>query len=93
VVGDTPYFAPGTVLKGHEFHYSKIVAGEDLDRAVLELDRGRGCGKGRDGVVKDRVWASYLHLHALATPEWTEGVVRLADRVAKRDLSPGAAWA
>ena len=28
---------------------------------------------GRDGIVKDSVWASYLHLHALGTPEWAKG--------------------
>ena len=47
-------------------------------RTVLTVERGSGVGDGRDGIVKGRVWASYLHLHALATPRWAEGFLGLA---------------
>jgi cobyrinic acid a,c-diamide synthase len=75
---DNPFFETGVELRGHEFHYSHLVAGGDLDRTVLTVERGTGSGDGRDGIVKGRVWASYLHLHALATPRWAEGFLRLA---------------
>jgi len=44
VDGENPFFARGTVLRGHEFHNSRLVhAGEDL-RPVYRLARGNGCG-------------------------------------------------
>lgn len=75
---DNPFFATGTRLSGHEFHYSRAVAGDDLQQTVLSVERGRGVGDARDGIVKGSVWASYLHLHALATPRWAEGFLDLA---------------
>lgn len=72
---ENPWFERGTVLKGHEFHYSRIIAGGDMERSVVELERGTGVGAGRDGIVKGRVWASYLHLHVYAVPEWLGAMV------------------
>jgi cobyrinic acid a,c-diamide synthase len=86
---DNPFFATGTELTGHEFHYSRVVAGDDLERTVLSVERGHGVGGGRDGIVKATVWASYLHLHALATPRWAEGFLRLTARHAST-RSPAA---
>jgi cobyrinic acid a,c-diamide synthase len=74
VDAENPFYAPGTRLRGHEFHYSKIVVGGAL-RTACAVQRGAGCGGGRDGVVVNRVWASYTHLHALATPEFVAGVI------------------
>jgi len=65
-----PWFDEGATLRGHEFHYSQVVAGTDVDRAVLRLERGKGLGNERDGIVKGSVWASYLHLHAASVPGW-----------------------
>jgi cobyrinic acid a,c-diamide synthase len=73
-----PLFETGTRLRGHEFHYSEIRGGDHRLATVVELGRGRGLGDGRDGIVVGRVWASYLHLHALGTPEWAPGLVGLA---------------
>jgi len=65
-----PFFALGTRLRGHEFHYSRVTGGEDSAATTLRLRRGRGVGGARDGVVRGRIWASYTHLHALGTPSW-----------------------
>jgi cobyrinic acid a,c-diamide synthase len=73
-----PFFTPGTRLRGHEFHYSRVIAGEDSAVTTLRLDRGQGVGAGRDGLVKGRVWASYVHLHALGTPLWATSLADLA---------------
>jgi len=89
---DNPFFPSGTSLVGHEFHYSRVVAGEDASATVLAVERGRGVGDGRDGIVKGRVWASYLHLHALATPRWAEGLVGLASRFAAQRAGTAVAW-
>lgn len=90
---DNPFFVRGTELKGHEFHYSHIVSGKDLERTVLDVSRGTGCGDGRDGIVKGRVWASYLHLHAFGTQDWAEGLLNTAMHFAAERAAARAAWA
>jgi len=90
---ENPFFAPGIELTGHEFHYSRVVSGSDLDRTTLRLNRGVGVGEGRDGIVKGNVWASYLHLHATATPSWCDGFLAAAIRHAEADMGQTAAWA
>lgn len=88
-----PFFPTGSTLVGHEFHYSRVVDGADASATVLALERGRGTGGERDGIVKGSVWASYLHLHSLATPRWAEGFLALASRFAAQRAGTAAAWA
>ena len=80
VDGANPFMAEGTVLRGHEFHYSQIDDGGDALRTVLALERGTGIGGGRDGVVHGSVFAAYTHLHALGTPEWAPALIAAAQR-------------
>ncbi len=72
------FFPEGTVLKGHEFHYSKILLGGAQPPTAFAVTRGAGCFSGRDGVIVENVLASYIHLHAAATPEWVTGVLEAA---------------
>jgi cobyrinic acid a,c-diamide synthase len=58
----------------------------------LRVERGTGCGDGRDGIVQGRVWASYLHLHAGACPDWAEGFLALAAAFSGEPASSAAAW-
>jgi len=83
VDAENPFFATGTVLRGHEFHYSRVVAGTDVAGCCVGLTRGRGVDAGRDGVCHGNVWASYLHLHASSGPEWARGVLGAARRHAR----------
>lgn len=80
VDGANPFVAEERVLRGHEFHYSKIDSGADRVRTVLSLERGVGVGGGRDGIVERGVLASYTHFHALGTPDWAPSVVAAARR-------------
>ena len=68
-----PFFESGFELKGHEFHYSKIVGGIKDVVTVCALERGKGVGMKRDGIHCHNVVATYTHLHALGTPELAEG--------------------
>jgi cobyrinic acid a,c-diamide synthase len=79
---DNPFFAAGTRLVGHEFHYSRLVSGSDRDNSVLRVERGTGIGDNRDGISSGRVFASYLHLHAGATPGWADGFLSLSAQFA-----------
>ncbi len=74
-----PYFKVGAQLKGHEFHYSRVLdwRGDDKD-LVFAMKRGTGFINKRDGVRYKNVLATYTHLHALGTPYWAESMVRNA---------------
>jgi cobyrinic acid a,c-diamide synthase len=78
---DNPYFKSGTLLKGHEFHYStveKLDSGED--DLVFAMQRGNGIHNGRDGLCRKNVLATYTHIHALGTPQWAPALVAQARR-------------
>jgi cobyrinic acid a,c-diamide synthase len=84
-----PFYAVGTVLRGHEFHYSRIAVApaasgiaealeSERPATACSVRRGTGAMAKRDGLIVGNVWASYTHLHASATPEWAQGVIKLA---------------
>jgi cobyrinic acid a,c-diamide synthase len=73
-----PYYPVGTVLLGHEFHYSRVAPQDKPPLTACQLRRGTGACGGRDGLIANKVWASYTHVHAAATPEWAHGVINLA---------------
>ncbi len=77
-----PFFAPGLLLRGHEFHYSRIVS--PLPPTACAVVRGTGCGAGRDALVAGSVWASYAHVHASGLPEWADGMAAAARRYRSR---------
>jgi len=72
-----PFFNAGTQVNGHEFHYSEAILNSEL-KSTLSVIRGNGCFNGRDGLTYKNVFASYLHIHALATPEWADGMIKCA---------------
>jgi cobyrinic acid a,c-diamide synthase len=64
-------------FRGHEFHYSEVA----LDRSTCyayALSRGIGIADGRDGAVRDRTLASYLHLHPVPGRQFLERFVSAA---------------
>ncbi len=77
-----PFFPVGTALRGHEFHYSRIMPHPEETATACEVRRGTGCFHGRDAAIAKNAWASYVHVHALATPEWAQGMVAAARRFA-----------
>jgi cobyrinic acid a,c-diamide synthase len=79
VAQENPYFDIGTEIKGHEFHYSKVLKwrGTDNDLAFI-MKRGAGFLNKRDGVCYKNVLATYTHIHALGTRSWADALVRNA---------------
>jgi cobyrinic acid a,c-diamide synthase len=72
-----PFVQAGTRIRGHEFHYSRVISMGKFDTA-FEVRRGVGLGDGRDGIVLHRVLASYLHVHSLASPGWVHWLLNAA---------------
>ena len=67
-----PFFPVGIRIKGHEFHYSSIVAGLDKISTAYRVLRGSSYLDRREGFVYKNVLASYFHLHSLSLPEWAD---------------------
>jgi cobyrinic acid a,c-diamide synthase len=76
VMSENPIFPVGLTIRGHEFHHSSLLNPDNLPFAY-RIKRGRGIAGQRDGIVYKNLFASYIHLHALGTPEWAKGFVSL----------------
>jgi cobyrinic acid a,c-diamide synthase len=65
VVSDSPLARKGTMIRGHEFHYSVTECGRDA-RFAYRLRRGKGIIDGKDGLMEHNTLASYMHTHPAA---------------------------
>jgi cobyrinic acid a,c-diamide synthase len=76
---ENPFYAVGGVLKGHEFHYSRILSLEDgRVHFAFRVKRGTGIKENQDGLCHKNVLATYSHIHALGCEEWADGLMRKA---------------
>lgn len=81
---ENPFYPVGITLRGHEFHYSRLLVSGEAPRCACKVERGAGAWAGRDGIVQRNVWASYTHVHALAARQWVEGLIGAARRFAQQ---------
>ncbi|MDQ7783471.1 MAG: cobyrinate a,c-diamide synthase [Desulfomonilaceae bacterium] len=74
-----PFYPLGTIVTGHEFHYSYVTAPveKSADYAFKVL-RGHGMDGHRDGIRTVNALGTYIHVHALGTPQWAEGLLDAA---------------
>ncbi|MBI5605768.1 MAG: cobyrinate a,c-diamide synthase [Deltaproteobacteria bacterium] len=73
---ENPFFPVGMVLKGHEFHYSRVLDWDSCRIApVFKMIKGFGLDGVGEGIVYKNVLATYTHLHALGTPGWAPALV------------------
>lgn len=95
VVRENPFFPLGARLKGHEFHYSRIMPEPAADAAMaFRVHRGGGLAGQREGLVHRNVLATYTHLHALGSPRWAPALVRRAQEYRQEGFPlPGVAAA
>jgi cobyrinic acid a,c-diamide synthase len=81
---ENPFYAPGSTLLGHEFHYSSVKAWKGTpDNLAFTMERGNGFFDGKDGVCIHNVLATYTHIHALGTPAWATALVKRAQQYKK----------
>jgi cobyrinic acid a,c-diamide synthase len=73
--GANPFMPPGSLLRGHEFHHSRIVNWQGDLPTAYRLLRGNGLGHGHDGLVYRNVLAAYTHLYAAGSPAWAQGML------------------
>ncbi len=78
---ENPFFSAGSVLRGHEFHYSTMI----LDDAgphpwPFDVLRGRGIDGNHDGLCVKNALGLYAHIHALGEPAWADALIRKAEK-------------
>lgn len=72
------WFQTERPIKGHEFHYSRLVhLGSNIEYNY-RMVRGVGVDTVNDGIVHRNVIAAYSHIHSDVVPEWAEQFVRIA---------------
>jgi cobyrinic acid a,c-diamide synthase len=78
-VGPNPFYETGSVIRGHEFHYSQPsnLSGSGLE-PLFRVRKGHGLDGRVDGVCRNNLLALYTHVHAAGTRAWAESLVRLA---------------
>lgn len=87
VVEPNGYFTLLEKIRGHEFHHSRLInIDESKISFALSVERGKGID-GRDGIIYKNVFATYNHIHSLATPQWAKNFVQLACGNRERELS------
>lgn len=90
VINHNPFFPKGTILRGHEFHYSKpLHAGETIKEFsfAFRMERGEGLYEKMDGICFRNVLATYTHLHAYGAAEWVEGMLMQARQFKEMKIS------
>jgi cobyrinic acid a,c-diamide synthase len=74
-----PFYPGGTLLKGHEFHYCRVLScGAGADRTAFRVRRGTGMDGKRDGMTRKNILAGFTHVHALGTPQWAPALLGAA---------------
>ena len=69
-----PYFEVGTIIKGHEFHYSGVTKEPPL-KSCMAVQVGVGVYNKRDGILHNRTLATYTHIHANGTKQWASAII------------------
>jgi cobyrinic acid a,c-diamide synthase len=81
VDGENPFFPVGLQLKGHEFHYCRILSRrEGSERTAFHVRRGTGMDGKREGMTRKNILAGFTHVHALGTPQWAPALINAAGR-------------
>ncbi len=75
---ENPFYERGVELRGHEFHYSKVIEYDNLLPLSFQMLRGEGIAGNRDGVCYKNVLGTYVHVHALGCSEWVRGILKRA---------------
>jgi len=79
VDSDNPYFPKGEILHGHEFHYCRILDGNEVNlNLALNVRRGYGINGKRDGVCYKNVLALFSHLHTAGVKGWARAIFEQA---------------
>ncbi len=72
-----PFLPPNISIKGHEFHYSKIIK-ISTPNFGYKIKRGKGIDGSNDGICINNTIASFLHIHIASVPNFAVNFLKLA---------------
>ncbi|MEI7670979.1 MAG: cobyrinate a,c-diamide synthase [Deltaproteobacteria bacterium] len=81
---ENPFFPVGMQLRGHEFHYCRVLSRSEppvipaLAGTSFHVIRGTGMDGKRDGMMRKNILAGFTHVHALGTPQWAPALIDAA---------------
>lgn len=89
VAKDNPFVPKGAIIKGHEFHYSRIVSlDENKVDFAFKVKRGSGIDGKREGIFSRNLLATYTHIHSTGCESWSQwvasGILRSKGEVLSR---------
>ncbi|NVM05009.1 MAG: Ni-sirohydrochlorin a,c-diamide synthase [Candidatus Helarchaeota archaeon] len=72
-----PFLPPNSLIKGHEFHYSKL---NEISNTIFgyKIRRGKGIDGSNDGICINNTLASFLHIHIASNPNFAIDFLKLA---------------
>jgi cobyrinic acid a,c-diamide synthase len=70
----------GSTLRGHEFHYSKVIDIPRDAKFAYEMQSGKGILGRRDGWMQHNLLASYMHIHFAGDPRIARNFVEACGR-------------
>lgn len=73
---ENPIYPKGTIILGHEFHHSKLSLKKEV-KFSFNIKRGHGIDGKKDGILYKNMFATYIHIHALGTPQWSKAFISL----------------
>lgn len=88
VCGENNFFKKGSILRGHEFHYSYVekIGNNKNINFIFIVRKGSGIKDKMDGVYYKNVLATYIHIHAIGFPEWAIGFIKSALKYKKSNF-------
>ncbi len=72
-----------SMLRGHEFHYSRLDAPLDAEARFVYLTRDREGREHPEGFIRGNTLASYIHLHFSSRPQAAQSLVAACARWSK----------
>lgn len=86
---DTLMGTKGTIIRGHEFHYSEISADDRSEATLYSVKDRIGKSRSFEGYQVNRTLASYIHLHWGGCPNAAETFATTCRQYkTKRTISP-----
>ena len=70
----------GNLVKGHEFHFSKITDIPSDTKFAYIMKRGVGINGKCDALMEHHVIASYMHIHFAQEPKLVKNFIRNCER-------------
>ncbi len=71
-IEDNVLTSRGSEVKGHEFHYSSVIAPKSDQERAYRLDKDGGC----EGFISNNTLASYIHLHFATDTRWAKNLIK-----------------